>query len=211
MSTQAADGSAWRGGEAARAPLRLEWTAECIALLRRRWAEGVSARVIGSELGVSRSAVLGKIFRLGLPAPAVKQSRPGRKHAHRAAQRRPRPENSRAPAFGATDSELAAAFRALGLAPSRRLLDESSAPAEAGQAFGNPCALLDLTEETCRWPVGEPDSADFVFCGATPFKARPYCLAHCLIAYRAPGSERAPRLSRWRSRVLLCLAVARAA
>jgi hypothetical protein len=30
------------------------------------------------------------------------------------------------------------------------------------------------------------------FCGAAPFKRYPYCLAHCLIAYR-PDGESEPR------------------
>jgi hypothetical protein len=32
--------------------------------------------------------------------------------------------------------------------------------------------------------VGDPDAPDFAFCGAAPFKRYPYCVAHCLIAYR---------------------------
>lgn len=64
------------------------WQAEDIDLLRQMWAEGVTAAAIGQKLGgLSRSAVLGKIFRLrlgaagkplpgGAPAPA-----PGRRRA----------------------------------------------------------------------------------------------------------------------------------
>ena len=49
------------------------------------------------------------------------------------------------------------------------------------------CSISPTT--TCRWPVGEPDEADFVFCGAAPFKRYPYCVAHCLIAYRPESRE----------------------
>jgi hypothetical protein len=56
------------------------WTAEEVNVLKTLWAERVTAVVIGARLGgMSRSAVLGKIFRLRLSAgnavagPAAKQ------------------------------------------------------------------------------------------------------------------------------------------
>jgi GcrA cell cycle regulator len=136
---------------AARRPLGLrpfDWSEERIALLRRRWAEGLSASTIANELGpeVSRCAVLGKIHRLKLAQPRFKRRHPRKEEA--VLKRRPPPA-----------------------------------------AFGPPCGLLDLTAATCRWPVGEPGEADFAFCGAEPFKRYPYCLAHCLIAYRPDSRE----------------------
>ncbi len=57
------------------------------------------------------------------------------------------------------------------------------------RAFGPGCGLLELTDATCRWPVGDPGEADFAFCGAAPFKPYPYCVGHCLIAYRPDPGE----------------------
>jgi GcrA cell cycle regulator len=82
-----------------------------------------------------------------------------------------------------------AAFRALGLDAQFGAPDPRAMHAHADKAFGLACSLLDLSAETCRWPVGEPDAADFVFCGAAPFQRYPYCLAHCLIAYRPDSGE----------------------
>lgn len=45
------------------------------------------------------------------------------------------------------------------------------------------CSIMDLSEATCRWPVGDPQSSDFFYCGAAPLKGRPYCPAHCMRAY----------------------------
>src|SRR5213596_2517535 len=43
------------------------WSEDRVADLRLRWAEGLSATQIAATLGgVTRSAVLGKLFRLGL-------------------------------------------------------------------------------------------------------------------------------------------------
>lgn len=36
---------------------------------------------------------------------------------------------------------------------------------------------------SCQWPIGDPRDADFHFCAATPVPGRPYCRAHCEMAY----------------------------
>lgn len=43
------------------------WTPESKALLRTEWGKGTKAATIGKMLDVSKSAVLGKVYRLGLP------------------------------------------------------------------------------------------------------------------------------------------------
>src|SRR5581483_11416960 len=39
-------------------------------------------------------------------------------------------------------------------------------------------SLLELTDATCRWPVGDPQHPEFFFCGAPPRANSPYCAAH---------------------------------
>jgi len=136
---------------------RTDWNEARVAFLARRWADGASASVIALELGcVSRSAVLGKIFRLKLNQP---------------------------------DTKL-------------RRIRENATPidhASAGKAFGTPCGLLELSARTCRWPVGDPGDPDFAFCGAATLAPYPYCIGHCLIAYRAddaPADAATPNIPR---------------
>lgn len=47
--------------------------------------------------------------------------------------------------------------------------------------------LLELTFNSCRWPIGDPRHADFAFCGADRVKphddSNAYCAAHARIAY----------------------------
>ncbi|HEV3371160.1 MAG TPA: GcrA family cell cycle regulator [Xanthobacteraceae bacterium] len=174
------------GQSAALAHTRFDWSAASIALLRRRWAQGESARSIAQELGggVSRCAVLGKVHRLKLKQPEFKQ-RHWRKA--RARRRRPAARSKRADKRGM--SELMAAFHALGLAAVFGAPDARTAHLAADKAFGPACGPLDLTETTCRWPIGEPGEEGFAFCGAATFKRYPYCVGHCLIAYRPDSSE----------------------
>lgn len=44
--------------------------------------------------------------------------------------------------------------------------------------------LLELTEKTCRWPIGDPKKAGFHFCGARPVPGLPYCGHHAALAYQ---------------------------
>ena len=98
-----------------------------------------------------------------------------------------------------------AAFYALGLDQFVDAPDTPTVHRHAGKAFGAACGLLELTAATCRWPVGEPGEADFVFCGAAPFRRYPYCVGHCLIAYRPESGEstvpRAAKPSRREQRI----------
>ena len=192
MAQDALDAEDRQAGGAARLalkPTRFAWSQESVALLRRRWAEGASASAIARELdaGVSRCAVLGKVHRLKLRQPEFK-----RHHLDRARVRKrppaPRPQSRRAGIRA--PSRLTAAFQALGLDALFGAADApaASAPASA-TAFGPGCGLLELTDATCRWPVGDPGEADFAFCGAAPFKPYPYCVGHCLIAYRPDSGE----------------------
>jgi GcrA cell cycle regulator len=160
---------------ARRAPGRLaarfDWNAARIERLCARWAQGLSAGTIASELGTSRSAVLGKIHRLKLPAPQSKQ--------------RPAHGGARGGQRGLRGRGMSALQKAL------RALDADGAHPDSDKAFGVPCSLLDLGASTCRWPVGTPGEPDFAFCGAAPHPQYPYCLAHCLIAYRADDDDEA--------------------
>jgi GcrA cell cycle regulator len=188
----AADRQALRAARAALGLSRFAWSRERIALLRRRWAEGLTASAIAKELGggVSRCAVLGKIHRLALKQPKFKRRYAGKEKA--ALKRRTRgPRPAARSRRGA--SRLMAAFHALGLDQFFGAPDTRTVHRHAGKAFGAACGLLDLTAATCRWPVGEPGEADFVFCGAAPFARYPYCVGHCLIAYRPESSEGEPR------------------
>lgn len=43
--------------------------------------------------------------------------------------------------------------------------------------------LMDLRINSCRWPIGDPKEPHFHFCGADTALGKPYCPAHCKIAY----------------------------
>jgi GcrA cell cycle regulator len=148
------------------------WTAERIERLRSCVAAGMTCSEIGTTIGVSRNAVIGKIHRLGLSSgrPAGAQAR---------ANCPPRARHSRGPT-------------------QRRLLRLAYARASLGEevmfnvavASVHPCSFADIRERQCRWPIGDPAAADFVFCGNESIDGFSYCVGHARMAYRAPASRR---------------------
>ena len=51
-------------------------------------------------------------------------------------------------------------------------------------------SLLELTEKTCKWPVGDPATEDFWFCGLATQSGKPYCEAHVGVAFQPMNSRR---------------------
>ena len=50
--------------------------------------------------------------------------------------------------------------------------------------------LMELTEKTCKWPVGDPATDDFWFCGLGVQTGKPYCEAHVGVAFQPMSSRR---------------------
>jgi GcrA cell cycle regulator len=50
-------------------------------------------------------------------------------------------------------------------------------------------SLLELNEATCHWPIGDPSSPDFFFCGGKALHGLPYCAHHSRVAYQ-PNVDR---------------------
>jgi GcrA cell cycle regulator len=82
------------------------WTVARVEHVRVRWcADGASAGVIGRELGVSRNAVIGKVFRLGwqqYAASAPREELP-RRRAQPQTRVYQRPASQPLPAFASAD------------------------------------------------------------------------------------------------------------
>jgi GcrA cell cycle regulator len=173
----------------------VEWTAERIALLKRLRDDGVSYAAIAAKLGITRGAVSGKVDRLGLatrePMPrgprrprAVLKIRPV---APRASD--PDPEVQRAcgaPFNRDTREERVPPVEGLGEGRPGRTSQEAAdhGPADPSARASRACSLLELTEDTCRWPVGDVGEPGFFFCGEPPLAGAPYCGPHCRKAYR---------------------------
>ena len=50
--------------------------------------------------------------------------------------------------------------------------------------------LMELTERTCKWPIGDPATDDFWFCGLPSVQGKPYCEAHVGVAFQPMSARR---------------------
>jgi GcrA cell cycle regulator len=51
-------------------------------------------------------------------------------------------------------------------------------------------SLLQLSEHTCKWPIGDPLTPDFYFCGQHSEDGKPYCEFHSRRAYHQLDKKR---------------------
>jgi GcrA cell cycle regulator len=155
----------------------LTWSDDRVEQLKKLWEGGLSASQIAAELGnVTRNAVIGKVHRLGLSGRAKNPSSAGPRKA-RPAQHVMRV--SRPASRGNT--ALAHAFE-VEMEPDPIAFDNVV-------PMGQRVSLLELSEATCHWPIGDPASSDFFFCGGKALTGLPYCAHHSRVAYQ-PASDR---------------------
>ena len=145
------------------------WTDERVELLRRLWLEGHSASQIAKQLGgVTRNAVIGKVHRLGLSGRAT-PSQPARPIFK--APRPPRPATAQTPTI-----RRAAESRPVPSPPCPAAIVHVE---QRGTA-----TVLTLGAHMCKWPIGDPSSAEFSFCGRRAGPDGPYCPDHARLAYQ---------------------------
>lgn len=161
----------------------MTWTDERVELLKKLWADGLSASQIAAELGgITRNAVIGKVHRLGLSGRAKSPSSSA-----------PRPRKPRSPSHMMRVSRPSirgntALAHAYDYEP-----EPEPEPIENIIPIGQRRTLLELTEATCRWPIGDPGSPDFFFCGGNVTTGLPYCAYHARVAYQPPNARRDKR------------------
>jgi len=161
----------------------MAWTDERVEQLKKLWADGLSASQIAKQLGgVTRNAVIGKVHRLGLSGRAT-PSRPARRTAKPS---RPRTTTaSTAPAARSTPRT----------SPSSAAPAPTPAPVEpAVLPSGDYATVLTLRDSMCKWPIGDPASSNFRFCGRKTGGDHTYCEAHANMAYQ-PSQKRRRRTS----------------
>lgn len=161
----------------------MAWTDDRVDLLKKLWAEGLSASQIAGRLGsVSRNAVIGKVHRLGLSGRATTS----RMKSHRPRQRMAskRMAKSRYATIGNP------ALRALYNAETNVYLPPTE---ELVIPVAERKSIQTLTEVTCRWPIGDPQHTEFHFCGKNKVPGLPYCEFHARRAFQPPQTRRRDR------------------
>ncbi|WP_306153820.1 GcrA family cell cycle regulator [Roseovarius sp. MMSF_3281] len=196
----------------------MSWSDERVELLKKMWGEGQSASQIAKELGgVTRNAVIGKVHRLGLsnrngsggaaaesakPKPAAKPAAKPKPKAAAKPAPAPKAETEAAakPTEEATPAPAAPASRAKQIIPAgqplppqpsaNEIAPEALAKVSEVEKKAKKLSLMELTERTCKWPVGDPATDDFWFCGLPVQSGKPYCEAHVGVAFQPMSNRR---------------------
>jgi GcrA cell cycle regulator len=138
-------------------------------------------RDIAAELGhgITPNAVIAKIHRLGIADLSPFGGAPGRRRAARTIRRLDKVASGYRAAYWYRKGPLPAWVVSV-----KPYVEDARLDANIPRRRRR--SLLELTDDTCRWPVGDPGSARFFFCGAQAAHNKPYCAEHCARAYRRP-------------------------
>jgi len=166
----------------------MTWTEQKIQMLKDMWGHGYSASEIAKRLGgLTRNAVIGKAHRLKLssrPSP-IKPGEGG------SAGLSELPSGGVMPSIKSTRKRVM--LRPLPVVPVPTTVAKSVSK-DAFQSFdaarrSDGIAVTKAGERHCRWPVGDPRSPDFRFCGCSAYEGLPYCIDHARVAYQNVGKR----------------------
>ena len=198
------------------------WTDERVEMLKKLWLDGQSASQIAKQLGgVTRNAVIGKVHRLGLsgraapsqPAGTVfKAPRPARPAtgavpvSRKASAAAAPAEKPTAPVAEPVVAEVTPVSPPVELVAAPAPVAATAAPIQAVVRIEERggATVLTLGARMCKWPIGDPSSDEFTFCGRRSSEEGPYCVEHARVAYqpqqtkkKAPGADLARSLRRY--------------
>lgn len=190
------------------------WDNAMLKKLKALTGKGLSTAEIGKKLGMSKNAVVGKLNRLGwnskaggAPADADKKSGAAAKTTKKAApapkktaapvaaskkapakKAAPAPKKAAAPAKKATEKKPAAPAKTVTKSAAPRVSGGAKATSKNlamhQRIIQHSLEMANLKPNQCRWPIGDPDSENFHFCGEQVFVGKPYCYEHCKQAYQ---------------------------
>ena len=150
---------------------------------------------------MTRNAVIGKVHRLGLSNRVGAGARARRRKARGGRDaapmprpsRRPRPRRSRPekPAAVPVRKPVIPAGQPLPPQPAaNEISPEALASVREVEKKAAKISLMELTERTCKWPIGDPATDDFWFCGLAAQPGKPYCEAHVGVAFQPMSARR---------------------
>ena len=182
----------------------MAWTDERVEVLKKLWVEGKSASFIAKKLGeVTRNAVIGKVHRLGLSnrnSGTSGKSKSKEKLPLKEKQEIKKTKNGLDKRIDLAKTLtkpiprpklIITAGQPLPPQPSaNEISPEALATVKEVEKMAKKLTVMELTERTCKWPVGDPATEDFWFCGLPTQAGKPYCEAHVGVAFQPMSTKR---------------------
>ena len=181
------------------------WDSGMLKKLKALVGKGLSTSEMGRKLGMSKNAVVGKLNRLGWNAkasePASKKNTKTKKETKTTAKK---PAKTAAVKKIVEKKPKVAPVKKIKEvkpvkeAPKQKVKDDAKVKPVIKTAskktkkdlalhellIQHALQMANLKPNQCRWPIGDPDSENFHFCGETVFTGKPYCYEHCRQAYQ---------------------------
>lgn len=156
----------------------MSWTPEKVEELKSKLRANWTTKQIGEHFGRSRGAISGAIDRYGLAGlrPRSGNNNPLRGLAKNITPARKTPRKSTEPRKSAGPRRFSLDELLAGISSELRDLSSDQSP------FAVTVSDFDQRHH-CHWPLGDPRSDDFRFCGDTRHTG-PYCIRHHARAYR---------------------------
>ena len=174
------------------------WDNATLKKLKALTGKGLSTSEIGKRLGMSKNAIVGKLNRLGWNAKAggttTDDKKVEAKKSTSKAEAKKVVAKKAEPAKKATakktDAKTTVKKTATKVATPKETTKKSDTKTNAKdlaahqRIIQHSLEMANLKPNQCRWPIGDPDSEHFHFCGETVFVGKPYCYEHCKQAYQ---------------------------
>jgi GcrA cell cycle regulator len=182
------------------------WDSGMLKKLKALVGKGLSTAEMGKQLGMSKNAVVGKLNRLGWntkcgdgesekEAPVAKGAKTAKTATPKKSDKLKPLKKAKVEVVEKKSRGRKAAEVADKKSASKGTVKEKSVIKTASKKTKKDLALHELLIQhalqmaslkpnQCRWPIGDPDSDNFHFCGETVFSGKPYCYEHCRQAYQ---------------------------
>ena len=177
------------------------WDSGMLKKLKALVGKGLSTAEMGKKLGMSKNAVVGKLNRLGWNAKAAVAE----------PKKTPKTKTTAKTAVKKAVEKKTVAKKTKVATPVKKSVKETEKPKKKDKVvvevkekpviktaskktkkdlalhellIQHALQMANLKQNQCRWPIGDPDSDNFHFCGETVFAGKPYCYEHCRQAYQ---------------------------
>jgi GcrA cell cycle regulator len=188
------------------------WDSTALKKLKSLIGKGLSTSEIGRRLGMSKNAVVGKLNRLGWNAKAgggpvagtevkpatkkVKTEKPVEKTAKKTTKKTADAVVEKVESKNTIKKTVVKADKKSKTPKEQEKTENKKIVSETGKKVSekslaahqriiqHSLEMANLKPNQCRWPIGDPDSENFHFCGEMVFVGKPYCYEHCKQAYQ---------------------------
>lgn len=184
------------------------WDSNMLKKLKALVGKGLSTSEMGKKLGMSKNAVIGKLNRLGWnskTAGEIEKEKTAQRADKKTVQSKKEivkkekitvkkqikvivenKKNTKKTSVADTPVAKNKAKTVVAKLPEIKTASKKSKKDLALHELliQHALQMANLKPNQCRWPIGDPDSDNFHFCGETVFAGKPYCYEHCRQAYQ---------------------------